>query len=324
MIEPLPFTATDEVRAALAAVGRTEDITFSPDGRRLAIAGYAAGQILLIDIHIEPAGARPEIALTGVVTITSPGLREPHGVAFLDTGRLLVGDREGTVLVLPLPASGQGPNPVSVPGQSIEAPESTVRLRSPGSVAVVGAGPGEVDVLACNNYVHRVTRHRMSLADPPAVRDSSVLIERKLSIPDGIAVSPSRRWIAVSNHSNASVLVYRNGFWLGPRSRPAGKLKGTKYPHGVRFTSDGRFILVADAGAPVVQVYSSPSGRWRGDRRPALTLPVMGEADFRAGQTEEAEGGPKGIDIDRGVNVLVATSQQIGLAFFPLPALLRG
>lgn len=323
MIETVPFTATAEVRDALDRIGRTEDVAFSPDNRRLAVAGYAAGIVLLVDIAMDFAAGARRIDLTSVTTVTSPGLREPHGVAFLDDRRLLVGDRAGSVSILTLPPPGWGRREVSLVGPRLDAGNDSVRLDSPGSVAVVPIGPDEAEILVCNNYIHQVTRHRLRLGEDPRVTGSAVLLQRKLSIPDGIAVSPSRRWIAVSNHTTRSVLIYRRGFWLGPRSRPAGMLKGAAYPHGVRFTPDGKFALVADAGAPFVLIYRSPGGRWRGTRQPTFTIPVMAEADFRAGQTEPAEGGPKGIDIDRGRNVLVATSHQLGLAFFPLPPDLR-
>ncbi|UVK57266.1 hypothetical protein DBIPINDM_003762 [Mesorhizobium sp. AR02] len=41
MIPAIAFTASEGVRAALSAIGRTEDLRFSPDNRLLAIAGYA-------------------------------------------------------------------------------------------------------------------------------------------------------------------------------------------------------------------------------------------------------------------------------------------
>jgi len=41
----LPFTASDQVRGAIASMGRTEDVTFSPDNRRLAIACREDGPV---------------------------------------------------------------------------------------------------------------------------------------------------------------------------------------------------------------------------------------------------------------------------------------
>jgi DNA-binding beta-propeller fold protein YncE len=323
MIETLPFTASADVREALDRIGRTEDVVFSPDNRRLAVAGYGAGIVLLIDIDIDFAAAARRIALAGATVVTSPGLREPHGVAFIDDLRLLVADRSGSVSILTLPPPGSGLRDVALVGPRLDAGNQSVRLSSPGSVAVVKLAADEAEVLVCNNYIHQVTSHRLRLDGDLGVGRSTVLIQRKLSIPDGVAVSPSRQWIAVSNHTTRSVLVYRRGLWLGPRTRPAGILTGVAYPHGVRFTADGRFLLVADAGAPFVYVYASPSGRWRGTRHPSHVIRVMEDEAFRSGQTEPAEGGPKGIDVDHDGNVLVATSHQLGLAFFALPQELR-
>ena len=52
------FSGSDEVLRALAAVGRTEDVQFSPDGKRLAIAGFAESRILILEVEsmtAEPA-----------------------------------------------------------------------------------------------------------------------------------------------------------------------------------------------------------------------------------------------------------------------------
>ncbi len=120
----------------------------------------------------------------------------------------------------------------------------------PGSVAAIPLGRQRYDILVCNNYVHRVTRHRLIAGARPEVRKNKVLLEDGLSLPDGVALSPSARWIAVSNHNTGSVLMYRNNRSLDRWSNPAGYLRGAGYPHGVRFTADSQFVFVADAAVP--------------------------------------------------------------------------
>ena len=74
-------------------------------------------------------------------------------------------------------------------------------------------------------------------------------------MPDGVAVNRDNRWIAVSNHGGHSVLLFENSPQLNLNSRTDGVLAGVACPHGVRFTPDDNFVLVADAGAPYVHVY---------------------------------------------------------------------
>ncbi len=53
----IDYDTTDEVRQAIARLGRTEDLAFSPDGRRLAIAGFARNRILVIDVELPADGS---------------------------------------------------------------------------------------------------------------------------------------------------------------------------------------------------------------------------------------------------------------------------
>jgi hypothetical protein len=46
----------------------------------------------------------------------------------------------------------------------------------------------------------------------------------------------------VSNHTTSQVFIYANASALNENSDPDGILRSVCYPHGVRFTSDGRFI----------------------------------------------------------------------------------
>jgi len=149
-----------------------------------------------------------------------------------------------------------------------------------------------------------------------------MLLAKGLAVPDGIAVGPDNRWIAVSSHGGHHVLLYRNGPGLNPQSEADGVLRGVACPHGVRFTQDGKFVLVADAGAPFLHVYATDGDSWQGERDPVATCRVMDDATFLRGRYNPAEGGPKGIDIDRAMRVVVTTCEHQPLAFFDLAAIL--
>ena len=123
---------------------------------------------------------------------------------------------------------------------------------------------------------------------------TETLLKKWISIPDGVAAG--QNWIAVSNHNCHNVLVYENNGLLGQFSDPNGVLRCVRYPHGLRFTSDGRFILVADGGAPYVHIYRKDDSGWYGVRNPLKSCRVLRDQDFLRGQTAVYEGGPKGID----------------------------
>ena len=54
-LKALSAKTSPEVDEALSGIGRTEDLVFSPDGRRLAVVGFTEGKILLLDVKIDAA-----------------------------------------------------------------------------------------------------------------------------------------------------------------------------------------------------------------------------------------------------------------------------
>ena len=315
MPHEIAFEAPGHVHDALGALARTEDVRLSPSGRRLAIAGFANGRIAIAEVEITRTAAGPEVAVTAVEHVESPAFQDPHGVDFVDEDVLVVANRGGGVAVLRL-----------VPGRAdLLATTGPVRddpaslLDTPGSVAVREDAAGRREILACNNYAHTVTRHTLDASG--RLVDGELVVRRWLDIPDGLALSRDGRRLAVSNHNTHSVLVYHCAS-LGGDVEPVGVLRGARYPHGVRFGTDDRFLVVADAGAPFVHVFTSSDGSWDGVAYPTSTLRVMDEETFLRGRHNPQEGGPKGIDVDVRSNVLVATAECLPLAFYDLePAL---
>ena len=316
----VPRSLTD----AIASLARTEDVRFSPNSRRLAIASFSRNRIAVFDIEIATSAAGTQVSLTGGVQLSSPALNAPHGLDFVDDDTLIVANRTGDVAIFTLPTGEAEARSCEVlPIQTCPA-GGTNLLKSPGSVAVAGGRRDRREILICNNFGHTVTRHLLDVSAGYAVTSGEILLRKWLDIPDGVAVSPDRQWIAVSNHGTHNVLLFNNGPALNEHTDPDGILRRVHYPHGLRFSSDGRFLFVADAGAPDVHVYANDSAGWRGVRHPAATIRIMDESLFRRGQHNREEGGPKGLDVDAGSNVLVVTSECQPLAFFDVSETLEG
>ena len=81
--------------------------------------------------------------------------------------------------------------------------------------------------------------------------------------------------------------------------------------------------ITADAGTPFVRVYAIGSHGWYGAHHPLASVRVMDEKTFLKGHYNPQEGGPKGMDIDNSMNVMVITSAHQRLAFFDLPSILN-
>jgi 6-phosphogluconolactonase (cycloisomerase 2 family) len=312
----LTFTAPEVVREIVAKLGRTEDVRFSPSGRRLAVAAFASNRIAVFDVSIA-AGRGP--VLERAFEIASPALHEPHGVDFLDEDRIVAANRNGAAPVFALPAADDVPRVHDLAPLFCIPADPTTGLHTPGSVAAVQTGPQEHELLFCNNYAHTVTRHRIG-ADG-TLRSSEVLLRKWLDIPDGVSVSADRSWIAISNHNTRTVLLYANTPALNPDADPDGLLRGAHFPHGIRFSRDGRHLFVADAAEPYVHVFAAADANWRGVRQPVASFRVMDDATHLLGHYNSEEGGPKGLDVDPDGQVLVVTSVHQPLAFFDVPTM---
>ena len=303
----IAYEAPQAVRDALGSLGRTEDVRFSPDGQRLAIACYARNQLAVASVEIARTAAGPAVSVASLALFDSPLLREPHGVDWLDADTLVVANRGSGIAVMRLT------------GEGLVALDAQREAEAPGSVAARPLPDGRRDLLACNNWADTITRHR--LADDGQLGTGEVVLHKWLDLPDGVAVSRDGRWIAVSNHNSHSVLVF-DAHALHAQADPVGILRGVHYPHGLRFGADDSRLLVADAGEPRVHVFVRPGPSWEGVGYPAASLEVMDDETFLLGHVNPQEGGPKGIDVDGAEKLLVVTAHHTPLAFFDLSEVL--
>ena len=321
-IPELRYTAPPAVTRALALLGRTEDVCFSPNDRRLAVAALGRNRIAVFDVDLGPFSRDAQIALTGGLELSSPALEQPHGVDFIDDDTVIVTSRGGGVAVFKVP-----PGETGVPPHEVRPvaswPATGTPFDVPGSVSVDRIDRDSYEILVCNNGGNSVTHHRLEGNARPRISSSRVVLRKYLDIPDGVAVSRDRQWIAISNHNTQNVLLYDNSRALDADTEPDGILRCVYYPHGLAFSGDGRHLFVADAGAPYLHVFAQGPDRWHGVHHPVATFRVMEEAVFLRGRRSPAQGGPKGLDIDAGSNVVVVTSECQPLAFFDVATLLE-
>lgn len=318
----IAFTAADEVRAAIERIGRTEDAHFSPGGGRLALAGLVRNRLLVLDVEADFEAGPPRVALTGAVEVRSAALRSPHGLAWVDETTLVVANRAGGIAIFEIPTGRPASARVRLePVRRIGAGQTDL-IQAPGSVSVSPIGLGLLELVVCDNILHQVSRHLLDRRDGYAVVASEMLLEDGLELPDGVAQSPSGRWIAISNHERHCVFLFRNAGRLDRTSKPDGILNSVHFPHGLRFAADGTALLVAEAGGPFVRLFRSDDRDWAGERRPDSSIRTMTEEVFRRGSGIPQEGGPKGIDVTRDGRLMATSCEAQPLAFFDMRALL--
>lgn len=321
---PVEVTAPPEVLSALTRLGRTEDVRFSPSGLRLAIAGFELNMLHIVDLEVTSVDECLSVTLTGLTEMASDCLHEPHGICFLDNETIAVANRHAEVPILRLPPAVPGLRRVTVePLQTLRADE-VHGLKSPGSVLASRLAPEVYEILVCNNYADNVSRHVVDARDDYRVLSSEVLLRWAIDLPDGVALSEDRTWLAISNHNTHSILLYRYTASLGPNTPPEGVLENVNYPHGLCFTADGAYVVVADAGTPYVHAFARGGDDWRGTRQPIATNRIMDDETFLRGRYNHQEGGPKGLDLDRTMRVIVVSSWFQPLAFFDARQLVPG
>ncbi|MEO8538533.1 MAG: hypothetical protein ABI577_02245 [bacterium] len=314
----LGMNAPEPVRAALARFGRSEDLRFSPNNGLLAIAGFSRQRILILRIQIGGTPEAPTIVADDFIEMQSSGIGLVHGLDFIDDNTLVVANRDGGVSIIRVPEGPMAGRECEVAPIGLVRGARFRRIHSPGSIAAVTEPGGEIGLLICNNYRHRVTRHVVSPSAGYRETEQETVFKRRLNVPDGIARSHDGAWVAVSSHGTHDVKLFGSG---GERrhAEPAGELRSVGYPHGLRFTGDDRYLLVADAGAPLVHVYER-GDTWAGVKEPIRSIVVLEEAVFLRGHSNREEGGPKGLDIDRSNRVVLLTCEEQALAVFPLAA----
>src|SRR5690242_7578939 len=132
---------------AIRQIGRTEDIRFSPDNKRVATIGFRRGACLLLDIEFVRENNEQIIQITGFVEIRSEALRGPHGLDFIDNDTLVVANRRGSIAVFDLPRErGLNRTCLLEPARVIRKAGIWRRVRWPGSVCVVNSDAGKTEI----------------------------------------------------------------------------------------------------------------------------------------------------------------------------------
>jgi hypothetical protein len=324
-----PFTivvdASPAARAAIERLERAEDVRFSPNNRRLAIADFDRDLVAIADIEITVTdGQSPRVAMTAVTEFWSRHLHDPHGVAFLDDDTIVVASREGTMTVHDVPNIDAAPGPIELSLVELAPSEGFGRLQGPSALSVARDDAGHAEVMVCNFYGDVVTRHVLDRngSERHEVLRNDVLVRDHLGRPDGVAISPDGAWIALSILDPPRVLMYEREALRNGESDPQAILLGLWHPHGLRFSADSRSLLVADAAMPSVHIFARNGATWHGlHHQPSDSVAVFDDEVFDCG-LGFARCGPKGLDIDPSGRVLAVTGECQSITLFDLSAIL--
>lgn len=325
------FSAPERVMTAISGMDRTEEATFSPNGRLLAIALFELNRINLYSIDVLGEGPTRTIAISACVTLYSKVLLSPHGIAFIDDEHMTVANRDGGVSVFRIPADALQREQLHLRPVITLRSKFRAKVSSPGSIDCYDLGDGRFRVLVCNNYIHTITSHTGTFPQSipgssrrfKRIRNDGIFLEKGLTVPDGICVSPDRQWLAVSVHSSGNLHLYRLDQELDRNTPPAVILEGVVCPHGLQFSADGKVLYAADSASPYLHLFYRPGDTWASLPSPDKSIRILTEEQFLKGRYNVEEGGLKGIDVLHRDNILVVTCEHLPLAFYDLDKLQR-
>ena len=146
------------------------------------------------------------IELVNLSMNEDPHIEYPHGLSFLDNYTIIVANRNGNgagISILHLDeVSG-----MQIINSRMLLDQTHPSIYTPGTIKVRFIGPRFVEAFVCNNYANFISRHLLDRDD-----DWNVFYSEKLpfefDVPDGIALSNNRDWIAISNHFAHQANVY--------------------------------------------------------------------------------------------------------------------
>lgn len=300
---------------------RAEGIAFSSSGNIIAIATSDTNTVFLFR-----RGADGQFEATPYWSISGPEARlsYPHDVTFASFGDhelLAVAQRGGSIAIYQKGMANENYGPE--PAFEISGPKT--RLKYSDGVAFVP--PDNDHLAACNLQTGMISFYRKN-SDSPLCFDLQPVFElrhRSLVNPDGLAFSRCGEWLAVANHGNHSVSIFRrrhragspDKLEYGPRPVTVIRDPGLRHPHSVAFTPETNHVVVTNAGANYFGVYSPTRGvfKMRWSQSPTAQKIVGPDELFHSvNARNKMEGGPKGIAIHQ--NSLAICSPEHGVKIY--------
>jgi len=220
------FKASAAILAALHDMGRTEDLHVSPNGKRLAIVGFAKDRLLVLDIQVRKSGKERVVQASDYLQISSPHLNMPHGLFWVDDNRIITASREGDISLFEVPKHRPDSRQVVLEPVAEITGMDFPALCTPGSVSVFPSRKAVSEVLICNNYVHKISQHQLHLGKQPFFDGHKVLLEGQFDVPDGITHGGSGKLFAVSDHNKRDVKIFGAADSLKRKSKPKATLRG--------------------------------------------------------------------------------------------------
>lgn len=222
-------------RARLPTGANPHEIAVSPDGRRAAVVAYGGTTIDILDVANARRSARIDLAPN----------RRPHGIAWLDDGRILATTEGSQTLTIVDPSSGR---------------LTAIPTGQEGS-HMVAVGPE-----ARRAYVSNLGARTVSVID--LEKRAKVADLKAGEEPEGIALTPDGRELWVANRASDDITVFDTR-----TLEPVATIAVGDMPIRLAISPDGRTAVTSNLREGSLSFIDVPT------RKVARTVPVSGTAD---------------------------------------------
>jgi hypothetical protein len=299
---------------------RLEGVALSPSGDSLGVAALTTNTVFLFRRQSDGA-----FDGTPCQCFADSEPNCPHDVSFAGCGQIELLAIAKRVGVISIHAKHRRDECFDAQA-AFEILGPQTRLKFSDGVAFV---PPDNRYLAVNNLTDcSITFYRRTSLLPIIfdLEPAFELTHPSIANPDGLGFSPCGRWLAIANHGNHSVSIFRRRHRVFQRAQlaygpePVQVISSPElcHPHSVAFTPRRSHLAVTNSGANCFCVFARMPGvfspRW--SETPVVRQAFAPEEIFESVNSSNAmEGGPKGIAIHE--STIAVSSPEIGIRLYP-------
>jgi len=261
----------------VSKIGRVESVRLSPNFTKIAYASFDLNNIVVFNIEFENYG----INIINTIFIECE-LDEPHDFSWIDDTKIIVSNRKGPAKLFLVPDKSSKIKPIlSIDHEYANGTNSVTVLKR----------KDYIRLFFCNirNYISF-----FDIDEKLKIISNGIFLNKNLKFPDGIAICPSYKQIAITNPSLNNIIICdvdtgTNFFELNDINRP----------HSVVFINDNH-IVSTGGNDPCLNFWNIK------DRKIVYKSRILSNKQFSL-RGSNLEGGVKGIDYCSDLNLLLLT-----------------
>jgi WD40 repeat protein len=277
----------------VSKIGRVEGVSVSPNSKKVAYSSFDLNKILIFDIKESNNAIEIEKCV-----LVDCNFDFPHDLAWIDNSTIVVANREGPAIVFAVPNQSGSVKPLLVINDEI--------ISKSNSVAVL-KNENSIKMFFCDKHKY------ISFCEIDKnfnIKSKGIYLEKHLKVPDGMAISPCKKLLAVTNALKNNVVICDLN-----NNNNIFELEGIDHPHSVDFLTDD-IIMVTGRNDPFVYCLDIKN------KFVKFKFKCLNDYEYSL-RHSDAEGGIKGICFCRSLNFLFLTCPNKPFMIFDVNILMK-